>query len=70
MIKVTGWARQPGDPIDTYEVHAFADTKTEVTSEAVFVGLPENAIMAPGSSVTTAKGECAFLKSDGTWSWV
>lgn len=70
MIKVTGWARQPGDPLDTYEIKAFADTKEEVTAGAEFVGLPENATMAPESRVITAKGEVAFLKSDGTWEWV
>lgn len=70
MIKVTSYARQPGDPFDTYEVKAFADTKEEVTAGATFVGFPPNGTMAPGSTVDTAKGEQAKLKSDGTWEWV
>ncbi len=70
MIKVTSYARQPGDPLDTYMVKAFADTKEEVTAQAEFVGFPPGGTMAPGSSVVTAKGEVAFLKSDGTFNWV
>ena len=70
MIKVTSYSYQPGDESYKVEGKAFADTKEEVTSEATFVGLPEGYEMVPGSSVVTAKGEVAFLKSDGTFNWV
>ena len=70
MIKITSYARQPGDPLDTYMVQAFADTKEEITAGATFVGFPPNGTMAPGSRVRTAKGEVAQLKSDGSWEWV
>ena len=70
MIKVTSYAYQPGDESYKVEVKAFADTKEEVTAGATFVGLPEGYEMVPGSTVTTAKAEMAFLKSDGTWNWV
>ena len=54
---------------NSYKISAFADTKAEVgTSE--FVGLPANATIEMGSTVMTASGELAFMKSDGTWSWV
>lgn len=54
---------------NSYKISAFADTKAEVgTSE--FVGLPANATIEMGSTVMTASGELAFMKSDGTWNWV
>lgn len=55
---------------NSFRISAFADTKEEVTSSATFEGLPEGAKIEIGSSVLTAKGEVAFMKSDGTWSWV
>lgn len=70
MIKVSSYRIQPGDESNKFEVKAFADTKEEVTASATFIGLPENGELAPGSTVTTAKGEVAFLKSNGTWNWV
>lgn len=70
MIKVTSYARQPGDEFNKVQVKAFADTKEEVTAEATFVGLPDGFVMMPESRVVTAAGEVALLKSDGTWSWV
>ena len=55
--------------VSSYKISAFADTKAEVgTSE--FVGLPANATIEMGSTVMTASGELAFMKSDGTWNWV
>ena len=54
----------------TWKIEAFADTKAEVTPDAEFVGLPEGANIEMGSSVMTANGEIAFMKSDGTWNWV
>lgn len=70
MIKVTSYTNQPGDELYKYMVKAFADTKAELTDEAVFVGLPENGVLMPGSLVTTAAGEQALLDSDGTWHWI
>ena len=50
-------------------ISAFADTKDEVAS-GTFVGLPEGYGIDFGSSVLTANGEIAFMKSDGTWNWL
>lgn len=49
-------------------VSLFADSQADVTDEAVSeaVGME----VQPGSSVLTADGKLAFLKSDGTWNWV
>ena len=54
---------------NSYKVSLFADTKGEVTPNATIEGLPENATIEMGSSVITASGELAFMKSDGTWNW-
>jgi len=48
----------------------FADTKQEITSGMVVKGLPSDYAMDFGSDVTTASGEVAFMKSDGTWNWL
>lgn len=69
MIIVQELKNSNNDPND-YMIKAFADTKEEVTSDAVFVGLPEGASIEMGSSVITASGEIAFMKSDGSWNWV
>lgn len=69
MIKVTKLKNTDADP-NTYYVEAFADTKSEVTPTAEFIGLPENASIEQGSSIVTASAEVAFMKSDGTWNWV
>lgn len=69
MIKVTTISNTDSDE-NTFKISAFADTKDEVTSEAKIVGLPEGARIEMGSSVMTASGELAFMKSDGTWNWV
>ena len=53
----------------TYKVQLFADTKDEV-ADATIVGLPTGSDIAMGSSILTAAGEIAFMKSDGTWNWV
>lgn len=54
---------------NTYKIEAFADTKEEVTPNAKFEGLPAGAKIEMGSTVLTASGELAFMKSDGTWNW-
>jgi hypothetical protein len=48
----------------------FADQKSEVTAGMTIVGLPVGCTLDIGSSVMTAAGDIAFLKSDGTWNWV
>lgn len=48
----------------------FADTKSEVQSATKFPGIPDGYSIEMGSSVMTAEGELAFMKSDGTWNWL
>ena len=48
----------------------FADQKSDVTPNMTIIGMPDNYVLETGSSVLTASGEIAFLKSDGTWNWV
>lgn len=69
MIKVMKITNTDSNAND-YKVELFADTKSEVTSGAEIVGLPEGTQIEIGSSVLTASGELAFMKSDGTWNWV
>lgn len=52
------------------EVSLFSDTKAEVSSASEISGLPEGYTIAPSSSIFTASGQVAFMKSDGTWNWV
>lgn len=68
MVKVTSLTNTDMEK-NTYKISAFADTKAEI-STATFVGLPAGATIEMGSSVMTAAGELAFMKSDGTWNWV
>lgn len=70
MIRVTDIKILPDDSNNVCQISAFADTKGEVLPNADFVGMPEGATMAIGSSVITAAGEMAFLKSDNTFNWV
>lgn len=67
MIKVTSIKMGLGNKA---EVVLFADAKTDVSSSMVIVGMPEGIEPAFGSSVITASGDIAFLKSDGTWNWI
>lgn len=69
MIKVTSISNTDSDE-NTFKISAFADTKEEVNSGAKIIGLPEDANIEMGSSVMTASGELAFMKSDGTWNWI
>ena len=69
MIRVQSMTNTDSDE-NTFKISAFADTKSEVTSSAEFVGLPEGATIEMGSTVMTAAGELAFMKSNGTWNWV
>ena len=70
MIKVTEVVLNPNTM--TAEVSLFADTKAEVGTTAVsdISGMPEGYTIAQASSVITASGELAFMKSDGTWNWL
>ena len=68
MIRVT--SIKENHITNTAFVSLFADTKSEVTSEAEILGLPEGITIEQGSSVITASGELAFMKSDGTWNWL
>lgn len=68
MIKVTHITNTDGNE-NSYLIEAFADTKEEVAT-GTFVGLPEGATIEMGSSVFTANGELALMKSDGTWNWL
>ena len=69
MIKVMKMVNSDSDS-NTYRVDLFADTKSEVTPEAVIIGLPMNAQIEMGSTCTTASADVGFMKSDGTWNWV
>ena len=68
MIKVTSIKLSP----DTKKalVTLFSDTKAEITSGMTVEGLPAEYDIDFGSSVITASGDVAFLKSDDTWSWI
>lgn len=69
MIKVLEKTRIDRADFHTWLINAFSDTKGEVVPGAEFVDMPEDGDMEPGSSVYTANGEVALLKSDGTWVW-
>ena len=68
MIKVTSITNTDGNE-NSYKISAFADTKEEVAT-STFIGLPDDATIEMGSTVMTASGELAFMKSDGSWNWV
>ena len=67
MIRVTSINLNPMKK--TAYVSLFSDTKDEITSGMTVEGLPEGYEIEFGSSVMTASGELAFMKSDGTWNW-
>lgn len=52
------------------EVLLFADSKAEVSPNMQIDGIPDGKVISYGSSLITADGEIAFLKSDGTWNFV
>lgn len=68
-VRVSKWIQPQAFPSKLFQAQLFADAKEDVTVGMTIIGKPDGE-MAPGSSVMTAKGEVAFLKSDGTWSWV
>ena len=69
-VELTSWRKQPGDTSDQYQISAFADEKSDVAVGMVINHLPSDWIVQPGSSIQTADGEIAFLKSNGKWHWV
>jgi len=69
MIKVMSMRNTDADA-NSWLISAFADTKEEVVPGATFVGLPENATIEMGSTVTTASMDIAKMKSNGSWNWV
>lgn len=67
MIKLTDMkAELDGKAV----ISAFADDKSDVTDGMTIDGLPADIEPTFGSSIITASGDIAFLKSDGTWNWV
>ena len=52
------------------DVSLFADTKAEVTSDAEIPDIPAGYTIAMGSSVVTASGDFAYMKSTGDWNWL
>ena len=48
----------------------FADAKSEVSPSMEIVGMVDGYDLGVGSSVMTADGELAFLKSNNTWNWL
>ena len=56
--------------LNTVRASLFADTKSEIKPGMNIIGLSSDYELEMGSNVITAAGECGFLKSDGTWSWI
>ena len=69
MVRLKEWTQPQTFAKRMYQCQLFADAKEDVTAGMDVIGMPDGD-MAPGSSVITAKGEVAFLKSDGSWIWV
>lgn len=67
MVKLQEISASNGKKIT---VSLFCDDKNEVVDGMTVEGLPDGVEMDGGSSVITASGELAFLKSDGTWNWL
>ena len=67
MVKVTDIKLNPQTKKAT--VSLFADTKGEVASASV-KEIPTDYSIEAGSTVITASGDLAFMKSDGTWNWL
>ena len=70
MIKVKTILLDP--KTKTAEVSLFADTKGEVGGASVedIEGFPKDQTIGFGSMVMSAAGEFAFMKSDGSWTWI
>ena len=68
MIKVKSIRTYLNNQVD---VSLFSDTKAEVRTTPLsdIEGFPQGCIIAMGSSILTAEGELAFMKSDGQWQW-
>lgn len=69
MVSVNGDVKYDYDDKEVL-CELFADTRAEVTSDMEVVGLAKGFAFAHGSSVMTADGQVAFMKSNGEWNWV
>ena len=71
MIKVNDKIEDFDGKPKTVYTSLFADTKSEVSSMVLddVIGFPKGCTLEAGSTVLTASGELAFLKSDNTWQW-
>ena len=70
-VVLTGSRKEPSEATNKdYIIQAFADEKADVSESMVIEKMPSDWNPQPGSSIITADGEVAFLKSDGTWNWV
>lgn len=69
MIKVKSLSYNADNSVDCV---LNADTKAEVDSTPLddIVGFPEGYTIGFFSTVVTASGDVAFMKSDGTWNWL
>ena len=54
----------------TAKLSLFVDDKSEVTSSMEIDEMPVGYTIGESSSVMTADGDIAFMRSDGTWNWV
>ena len=70
MVIVQEIKKAPVVGANDYQVSLFADSKSDLSGSPEIVGMPSDGTIAVGSSVLTASGELAFMKSDGTWNWV
>lgn len=48
----------------------FADSQDDIKPDMEIINMPEGYELAFGSSVLTAEGDVAYLKSDKTWNWI
>lgn len=69
MVRIQNVTNRQWNSNGKYNIVAelFADSKSDDLSSIINLG--KNEVLAMGSSVLTASGDLAFLKSDGTWNW-
>jgi len=48
----------------------FADSQNDIKPDMEIINMPDGYELAFGSSVLTAEGDVAYLKSDKTWNWI
>lgn len=70
-VVLTDYKKVPNEALSKdYIIQAFADAKEDVDESMVIERMPSDWEPQAGSSIITADGDVAFLKSDGTWNWV